>query len=199
MRLASPFASRLVVKVSPCGRSAMSSLSFDTSMPTTIASIFNLPCAIGLANCCFRRPKRLSGLDGPSASSGGGRDTKLSYALGCPGMIRSHVRHRRLDCSACRRQVTRTREPFTRLPWHFVPAAFQRNSARCVLRFVTMKSAMALHLSGPWLKFSGSISINSAGLLRTLPARRRVSATPPAVCIEARLRSPGGIFKHATT
>jgi hypothetical protein len=101
-------ASRLVVKVSPCGRSAMSSLSFDTSMPTTIASISNLPCTTGL----IVRPKRLFGLDGPSASSGGGRDTKLRKGLGCPGMIRSHVRHRRLDCSACRRQVTRTRSLF---------------------------------------------------------------------------------------
>src|SRR6202041_2814729 len=46
--------------VSPVGRTATSSRSFDTSMPTTMASILSRPCASGLR----WRPKRLFGFDG---------------------------------------------------------------------------------------------------------------------------------------
>src|SRR5438046_1811873 len=57
-----PAAVRLKTKLSPVGRTATSSRSFDTSMPTTIASIRSHPCANGL----LPRPKRLFGFDGTS-------------------------------------------------------------------------------------------------------------------------------------
>jgi hypothetical protein len=53
-----------VLKISPLGRTTMSSLSFETSIPITRASIFTLPCTTGLAKCRFRRPKRLFGFNG---------------------------------------------------------------------------------------------------------------------------------------
>src|SRR6266853_172725 len=53
-------AQRLKTKLSPVGRTATSSRSFDTSMPTTNASIRSHPCANGL----LPRPKRLFGFDG---------------------------------------------------------------------------------------------------------------------------------------
>src|SRR6185437_4150255 len=56
-----PSASRATTKLSPDGCTCTSSRSFDTSIPTTVASIFTPPCAIGLR---FERPKRLFGFDG---------------------------------------------------------------------------------------------------------------------------------------
>src|SRR6202030_1340276 len=57
MRSSIPTPVRLKTKLSPVGRTARSRRSFETSMPTTIASN---PCANGLR----KRPKRLFGFDG---------------------------------------------------------------------------------------------------------------------------------------
>lgn len=55
-----PVASRGTAKPSPPGSTWTSRLPFDTSMPTTTASIRSRPCTTGLRE----RPTRLSGVDG---------------------------------------------------------------------------------------------------------------------------------------
>ncbi len=64
-----PLAARLVAKDSPRGRTAMSSLPFETSIPTTMASLFPLPCATGLAKCRFRRAQATFRVRWPFANS----------------------------------------------------------------------------------------------------------------------------------
>lgn len=62
IRAAIPSPSRLTKNASPLGRTATSSRSFDTSIPTmTVASILSHSCASGLRD---ERPKRLFGVDG---------------------------------------------------------------------------------------------------------------------------------------
>src|SRR5271156_5701609 len=56
-----PSALRATAKLSPAGCTCTSNRSFETSIPTAMASIFTPPCTIGLR---FTRPKRLFGFDG---------------------------------------------------------------------------------------------------------------------------------------
>ena len=83
--VSTPAASLLTKNASPDGTTCTSSRSFDTSIPTTIASIFSHPCLIGLR----LRPRRLFGFDGTADGDPSSPTGSIAQQVG-----RSSVRHR---------------------------------------------------------------------------------------------------------